>query len=374
MTTAVIEDSTIAGNSANGAAIFVANGSLVLANSTVSNNIEAGISATPNVSLLLENSTISNNSRGGISVGSTVGGTPGPGGMTVRNCTITGNTAANGAGVSLSNVNGIVLVQNSTITGNTATATNTTGGSGGGGIAATSSTAGYSTNLVLQSTIVAGNAQTSSTVNRPDMSAGSNVSVTADHCLIGVADTVTLAAGSANNLTGTSTSPLNPLLAPLGNYGGPTQTMPPMAGSPTLNAGSNPASLTADQRGQPRTVGTAPDIGAYEYVPITVANVQVNDGSAQRSEVRSITVTFSGPVSFAGGNAAAALQLQHVQTGDNVNLAAAVSTNAAGQTVVTLTFLATTVNGVDDTDAVSGSNGGCRWPTVGISSSSTARR
>ena len=38
--------------------------------------------------------------------------------------------------------------------------------------------------------------------------------------------------------------------------------------------------------------------------------------SDQRSEVRSISVTFSGPVSFAGGdsNAAAAFQLQHVQT------------------------------------------------------------
>ena len=32
----------------------------------------------------------------------------------------------------------------------------------------------------------------------------------------------------------------------------------------------------------------------------TVASVQVNDGSAQRSEVRSIAVTFSGPVTFAG--------------------------------------------------------------------------
>ena len=84
----------------------------------------------------------------------------------------------------------------------------------------------------------------------------------------------------------------------------------------------------------------APDIGAYEYNPITIAGVQVNDGSAQRSEVRSLTVTFSGAVSFAGGNAnaAAAFQLTHLQTGNNVALSAAVSTNSQGQTVVTLSF------------------------------------
>ena len=83
----------------------------------------------------------------------------------------------------------------------------------------------------------------------------------------------------------------------------------------------------------------------------TVANVQVNDGTAQRSEVRSIAVTLSGPVTFAGG-AAAAFQLQHVQDGVNVALAAAVSTDVQGRTVVTLTFSGT------ETDPVSGLNGG----------------
>jgi hypothetical protein len=74
--------------------------------------------------------------------------------------------------------------------------------------------------------------------------------------------------------------------------------------------------------------------------------------------VRSISVTFSGPVSFANGNAAAAFQLQHVQDATNVNnLAAAVSTNGSGQTVVTLTFT-TTGNAATEIDPVSASNGG----------------
>ena len=75
-------------------------------------------------------------------------------------------------------------------------------------------------------------------------------------------------------------------------------------------------------------------------VPAKVASIQVNDGNAQRSEVRSISVTFTDAVTFAGGNAnaAAAFALRHVQTGNNVVLAAAVSLNAGGQTVVKLTF------------------------------------
>jgi hypothetical protein len=86
----------------------------------------------------------------------------------------------------------------------------------------------------------------------------------------------------------------------------------------------------------------------------TVAGVQVNNGSAQRSEVRSITVTFSGLVMFAGGvgNAAAAFHLTQVQDGNSVNASATVSTNANWQTVVTLTFSGT------ETDSISGQNGG----------------
>jgi hypothetical protein len=52
-----------------------------------------------------------------------------------------------------------------------------------------------------------------------------------------------------------------PILAPLGNYGGPTQTMALLPGSPARDAAVG-SSTTSDQRGFP-IVGT-PDIGAYE--------------------------------------------------------------------------------------------------------------
>ena len=79
----------------------------------------------------------------------------------------------------------------------------------------------------------------------------------------------------------TSITSGDPLLAPLGDYGGPTLTMPPLPGSPALNAGdsSSVAPDTADldndgdttepvpfdQRGFPRIAGSAVDIGAVEY-------------------------------------------------------------------------------------------------------------
>ena len=55
----------------------------------------------------------------------------------------------------------------------------------------------------------------------------------------------------------------DPKLSPLGNFGGPTKTMPPLPDSPALDAGGA-TSLLIDQRGQPRILRAALDIGAYE--------------------------------------------------------------------------------------------------------------
>ncbi|HXU18676.1 MAG TPA: choice-of-anchor Q domain-containing protein, partial [Terriglobales bacterium] len=56
----------------------------------------------------------------------------------------------------------------------------------------------------------------------------------------------------------------DPLLAPLGNYGGPTPTMPPMPGSLAIDTGTV-QSFSTDQRGYPRPIGLL-DIGAVEGV------------------------------------------------------------------------------------------------------------
>lgn len=56
----------------------------------------------------------------------------------------------------------------------------------------------------------------------------------------------------------------NPLLGPLQDNGGPTDTRALLAGSPATDAGSNAACPTTDQRGVERPQGTACDMGAFE--------------------------------------------------------------------------------------------------------------
>ena len=71
----------------------------------------------------------------------------------------------------------------------------------------------------------------------------------------------------AADLKGSIAHPLDAKLSPLGNYGGPTKTMIPLASSPATKAGSVsliPAGVTTDQRGLPRVVGGKVDIGAVE--------------------------------------------------------------------------------------------------------------
>ncbi len=78
--------------------------------------------------------------------------------------------------------------------------------------------------------------------------------------------------GVNGDIVGTSGSPINPLLGPLQDNGGPTETMALLIGSPALGTGScsdaNGAPLLVDQRGFPRTPGNGCDIGAYENQPL----------------------------------------------------------------------------------------------------------
>jgi hypothetical protein len=71
----------------------------------------------------------------------------------------------------------------------------------------------------------------------------------------------------SNEGTITGPAPLTnaPNLAPLGNYGGPTQTMPPLPGSPAIGAGSlADNTFSTDQRGYSRTQNGLIDLGAVE--------------------------------------------------------------------------------------------------------------
>jgi hypothetical protein len=237
--------------------------------------------------------------------------------LTIIDSTVSGNVAPSGSGGGLFLSDSTTVIRNSTIAFNAATV--------GGGICS-------GTKPVIQSTIVAKNVSDAG----PDIFG----QVTATFSLIGNTSQVALDAGSANNLLNR-----DPLLGPLADNGGPTWTHALLPGSPAINAGSNPANLTTDQRGAgfPRVFGSAADIGAFEVQQATITSVVVNAGQAnlvQRSIVTSVTVTFSGPVTFTG-SPAAAFQLALTGPKDtlgSVTLAVDLSGSTATQTVARLTF------------------------------------
>jgi hypothetical protein len=97
---------------------------------------------------------------------------------------------------------------------------------------------------------------------------------------------------------------VNPLLAPLANYGGPTPTMALLPGSPAIDAGSNALAvdpsgnpLTTDQRGFARIINGTVDIGAFESRGFTLS---VAGGNNQQALVNTpfaapLTVAVSSP-------------------------------------------------------------------------------
>lgn len=129
--------------------------------------------------------------------------------------------------------------------------------------------------LSLSNTVVAGNpTQSGGSLN---MRNGGQVdAATSFNNLIGPAGDP----GLVDGVNGNQLDVVDPLIGPLGNYGGPTRTLPLLPGSPAIDAGTSadddiPA---LDQRGLDR-VG-AVDIGAFESRGFSLARVSGNGQSA----------------------------------------------------------------------------------------------
>ena len=126
---------------------------------------------------------------------------------------------------------------------------------------------------VLLNSIVAGNFEGNASVRgAPDDISGTLGSFSnlpqSGFNLIGAGGSDGLVNGANGNIVGVA----DPKLAPLGDYGGPTQTMPPLPGSPAIDHGSNALAigpdrkpLLTDQRGYYRIFNGTVDIGAVEY-------------------------------------------------------------------------------------------------------------
>ena len=192
--------------------------------------------------LTIQTTTLSGNvEEGRVGNGGGGGGIYNSGKVTINNSTISGNSAG-GTGGGIYN-RGTLTIHNSTLSGNKAP--------GGGGIE------NYSGTATLQNSIVA---------NSP---AGGNCGGTLTSKGYNLSSDSTCNFNKSGDLNNT-----DPMLGPLQNNGGPTQTMALPSGSPAIDAG-NPNGCTdgkgnllkTDQRGKPRPDkedSGGCDMGAYE--------------------------------------------------------------------------------------------------------------
>jgi len=206
--------------------------------------------------LTMRNSTLSRNEA------STQGGSLffGGGEGAIRNCTISSNkSGTEGGGVFIERGN--LTLTNTTVTQNNAETQPVSlrikpldgAASGGGGIFINVGT------LRLENTIVAGNKSGGSPNDL-----GSN-----DAVINALFSLIQNGKSSVNGINQNNIFGVSPLLGPLQDNGGPTETHLPQTGSPAINNGSNDlataAGLTTDQRiFQPRILGGTVDIGSVE--------------------------------------------------------------------------------------------------------------
>jgi hypothetical protein len=279
----------IVGNSAsiyNGGGIF-SSGTLTVTNSTIAQN-SAG-----NEGGGIDNSgtlTVSGSTITGDSAAAGGGGIDNSGTLTVNDNTITGDSVTNGSGAGgIENGTGKLTLVGDTITANS-------GNSGGLWIVPRSS-------ATLNNTIVAGNLTAGSGSAAKDI-VGSVTTAGSSNNLIGTGGSGGLANGDNGNFVGVA----NPGLGSLGNYGGTTETIPLLLGSPAIDAGSNAAnSASVDQRGDARVYDGTVDIGAFEsqgftLAPLAGSTPQTTAPGAAFAHPLGVTVTSNdGVLPVAGG-------------------------------------------------------------------------
>ncbi|HSI83140.1 MAG TPA: choice-of-anchor Q domain-containing protein, partial [Candidatus Methylacidiphilales bacterium] len=257
----IINGCTFTGNSASfGGGLFnwlYGNATMTVQDSTFQNNSTAYVNGEGgalynyiynSAALTIRGSTFISNTAdvlgGAISNAGSFAANTG-GSVMIFNSTFFGNTAVYGGAIyQTATTNSTLTIDSSTIAGNTATL-------GGGGLYADI------VPLTLRNTIIGDNIAPTD----PDVYGSNSATSIVDggHNLIENTGNITSFTGPGT-ITG-----VDPLLAPLGFYGGPVKTMALRVGSPALNAGST--TLTVDQRGFARPSGAQEDIGAYEAQP-----------------------------------------------------------------------------------------------------------
>ncbi|GIU82263.1 MAG: CSLREA domain-containing protein [Acidobacteria bacterium] len=223
--------------------VFFNNGSLTLNSLTIRDGFAnggngGGIFNAVGASMGIINSTIRNNS-----CTYDGGGILNSGQMRITNSTISNNTSTSGNGAGITN-GGSLSLSHVTISNNTAANV-------GGGVFAPFG------GVNASNTIIANN----SASNGPDFFGSINSSGY---------NLIRNTTGMSGNFPQTGDiSGIDPLLAPLGYYGGLSWTRALLDPSSAINNGNS--SATSDQRGASRPFGSAVDIGAYERNPDYIA-------------------------------------------------------------------------------------------------------
>jgi uncharacterized repeat protein (TIGR01451 family) len=334
---------TVAGGEGQGGGIFV-NGTLTLNDSNVSGNGNAGGSGGGifvNGALTVDNSTISNNDASG-SVGGGIANLSGT--LTVNNSTISGNTASAGGGIYSV---GVLSVSNSTVSGNTAfdgfgngygggivdgagtaTVTNSTisSNTAGGALADGGGIIDFGSLTATNDTITGNGASGTISGFGGGVVTSGSTTILANTIVAGQTaggDCSGLAIDGGYNLDGdgscgfsaanNSLANTDPLLDPAGlkNNGGPTQTIALQPASPAIdaippNVNGCGTTITTDQRGVGRPQGAGCDIGAFEFVSASGADLAITKLGAPNPVVSgnrltyTIAVTNNGPEDATG--------------------------------------------------------------------------
>ncbi len=286
---ATLTDCTVSGNSADSGGGLANGGSgaatLTLSNCTITGNsnvtFDGGGIDNEDGTATLSDCTISGNSAGfdGGGIYSGFGGT-----LTLSDSTITGNSAGafGGGGVG---TDGAATLIDCTISGNSA------GESGGGGVYRPF---GRGTTTIT-GTIVAGN--TGYLGASSDIGGNQADQVTGSYNLIGTGGSGGIVGGTDGNIVLNSLADLG--LTPLGNFGGPTETMALLPGSAAIGAGTAMSGITSDQRGLP--LDSAPDIGAFQsqgftFTPIAGGTNQETTNGTAFANPLAVVVTANNPI------------------------------------------------------------------------------
>ena len=261
---------TVSSNSATYGGGGISNGGIMqISFSTISDNTlpsdpgpnaadGAGVYNT-GAALFIDHSTIANNTN----LFGDGGGMRNSGMLTVSESTFFGNTAKGDGGAI--ETDGAATIIDCTITSNTASQNSALDDDiGGGGISK------FQGECTLKNTIIAGN----HAPTHPDIGSldGTFGFASEGYNLIGDGTDVEITPTTGDQI-GTFGSPIDPMLGPLADNGGLTETCALLPGSPAVDVG-DPNAPETDQRSYDRT--NAPDIGAFELgatIPKTLANI-----------------------------------------------------------------------------------------------------